>query len=140
MSELLSPFRQFAYWTVAVDVAMAGIPGLAAAQPSLGGAESFAVLSGVSVTVAGASLFSGDVGADAGGTVVGVTPAMLAPGSVLHVGDAVAAQAHHDAVTAYSYVASRTCIGLNNLTGQTLGVGPAASLVPGVYCFTGDAR
>ena len=57
MSELLSPFRQFAYWTVAVGVAMAGIPGLAAAQPSLGGAESFAVLSGVSVTVAGASLF-----------------------------------------------------------------------------------
>ena len=62
---------------------MAGIPALAAAQPtpSLGGAESFAVLSGVSVTAAGASLFSGDVGADAGGTVVGVTPAMLAPRS-----------------------------------------------------------
>ena len=120
-------------------VALVMSPIAAAAQPAppvLGGAESFAVLSSASVVNTGASTFSGDVGTDAGGTVTGITAAMFAPGSTLHEGDAVAAQAHHSAVLAYDYLASRTCLPANNKTGQNLG---GQSLAPGVYCFDGDA-
>ena len=121
-------------------VAMMTSPTVAVAQPAaspaLGGAESFAVLSGASVSNAGASTFSGDVGADAGGTVTGITPAMFAPAGTLHVGDAVAVQAHHSAVLAYENLAARTCLPANDKTGQNLG---GQSLPPGVYCFDGDA-
>jgi type VI secretion system secreted protein VgrG len=116
---------------------MIGTPVLAQpVAPSLGGAESFAALGGASVAATGASTFGGDVGVDAGGTVTGVTAAMLAPGSTLHEGDAVAAQAHHDATTAYADLAGRTCLPANNLTGQNLG---GLSLAAGVYCFDADA-
>jgi len=123
--------------------AMVMNPLVAAAQPpvppALGGAESFAVLSGASVSNSGASTFSGDVGANAGGTILGVTPAMLAPGSMLHEGDAVAVQAHHSAALAYADLAALTCPAANNKTGQTLGQGALLSLATGVYCFDGDA-
>ena len=107
-----------------------------AVPPALGGAESFGVLAGVSVSNTGASTFSGDVGADAGGTIIGITPAMFAPGGALHEGDAVAVQAHHGAVLAYQDLAARACLPANNKTGQNLG---GQSLTPGVYCFDGDA-
>ena len=105
-----------------------------ATSPSLGGAETFVVLSRDTVTNSGASTFGGDVGADVGGTITGVTAAMLAPGSALHQGDAVAAQAYHDAVAAYTALAARTCLPANTnpvLDGQSLG--------SGVYCFSGNA-
>ena len=120
--------------------AMVMNPMAAAAQPAvppaLGGAESFAVLSGAAVTNTGASTFSGDVGANAGGTITGITPAMFAPGGALHEGDAVAVQGHHSAVLAYENLAARTCLPANDKTGQNLG---GQSLSPGVYCFDGDA-
>ena len=90
------------------------------------------------VTNSGASTFGGDVGTDVGGTIAGVTDALLAPGSAQHQGDAVAAQAYDDAVAAYAFLTGRTCGTTNpTLDGQ--------SLAPGVYCFprtggaTGDA-
>lgn len=109
-----------------------------ATSPTLGGAESFAVLAGASVTVSGASTVSGDVGADAGGTVTGFPPGTISPGSSVHEADAVAAQARHDASLAYAALAARPCPAANNLTGQTLGSG-VSSLAPGVYCFDGNA-
>ncbi|MEZ5293874.1 MAG: ice-binding family protein [Vicinamibacterales bacterium] len=102
--------------------------------PPLSGAESFAVLGASSVANTGASTFSGDVGAAPGGTVSGVTPAMLAPGSVMHAGDAVAAQALHAATAAYLDLAGRTCPPANLDP-----VLDGASLTGGVYCFSGDA-
>jgi hypothetical protein len=118
-------------------------PLVAAAQPlvapPLGGAESFAVLSGAAVSNSGASTFAGDVGADAAGSITGITPAMLAPGSSLHEGDAVAVQAHHSASLAYSHLAALACSPANDKTGQTLGQGTLQSLATGVYCFDGDA-
>ena len=81
----------------------------------------------------GASAIAGDVGVGPGGTITGVTPAMLAAGSALHHGDAVAAQALHSAALTYADVAGRAC------TGPPNPVLDGASLLPGVYCFTGDA-
>lgn len=129
---------------VVAGVALCLMPGAAMAQPaapSMGGAESFAVLAGATVANTGTATIGGDVGVDAGGTVSGITAAMLAEGSSLHIGDAVAVQAHHAAVLAYQDLASRTCApgGPNDLTGGTLGVAPNDALDPGVYCFGGDA-
>jgi len=127
---------------VVAGAALLLMPAGAMAQPeapSVGGAESFAVLGGASVDNTGEATISGDVGVDALGTVAGITAAMLAPGSSLHEGDAVAIQAHHGATLAYQDLAGRTCAPANDLTGQTLGVVPNDTLAPGVYCFDGDA-
>lgn len=108
---------------------------VASAQPvAYGGAESFATLATSSVTNSGASSIDGDVGVAPGGTVTGVVAAMLTNGGTLHVGDAVAAQALHDARTTWTALGARTCPAANQnplLDG--------ASLAPGVYCFSGDA-
>ncbi len=122
--------------TLLLALASLGAPSPAYAQPptvlSLGGAETFVVLGRDAVTNSGASTLGGDVGADVGGTITGVTAAMLAPGSVLHPGDAVAAQAYRDAAFTYASLAGRTCTNTNPvLDGQ--------SLAPGVYCFPRDA-
>ncbi len=122
--------------TLLLTLASLGAPSPAYAQPptvlSLGGAETFVVLGRDTVTNSGASTFGGDVGADVGGSISGVTAAMLAPGSVLRPGDAVAAQAYLDAVAAYTVLSGRTCTNTNPvLDGQ--------SLASGVYCFSGDA-
>jgi Ice-binding-like len=105
-----------------------------ATSPSLGGASTFVVLGRDAVTNSGASTFGGDVGANVGGTIAGVTDAMLAPGSAQHQGDAVAAQAYHDALAAYSDLSGRPC-----LPGNTNPVLDGQSLASGIYCFTGDA-
>ena len=130
--------RAYAFLVVLVVTAALAAPLAAQAQPaaapSLGGAESFVVLSRDAVTNGGASTFGGDVGTHVGGTVGGVTAAMLAPGSALHEGDAVAAQAYHDVVAAYGSLAGRSCP-----AGNADPVLDGASLAPGVYCFTGDA-
>jgi hypothetical protein len=107
----------------------------ASAQPvAYGGAGSFAVLASSSVTNTGASVVGGDVGVGPGGTVTGVTAAMLTNGGALHVGDAVAAQALHDARVAWTALGTRTCPMSNRNPGLD-----GASLAPGVYCFSGDA-
>ena len=130
--------RRYAVGIAALLLALAslGAPSPAYAQPptvlSLGGAETFVVLGRDTVTNSGASTFGGDVGADVGGTITGVTAAMLAPGSAQHQGDAVAAQAYLDAVAAYTALSGRACTNTNPvLDGQ--------ELASGVYCFSGDA-
>ena len=122
--------------TVVLSVAILN-SGVAAAQPlpptPLDGAESFAVLAKTLVGNTGATTIAGDVGAGPGGTITGITPAMLAPGSGLHPGDAVAAQALHGAAVTYADLLSRACVGAPNP------VLDGAALPAGVYCFTGDA-
>jgi hypothetical protein len=120
--------------TVLVLTLIAAWSGSAAGQaiPALAGAESFVVLAKSSITNTGASTFSGDVGVGAGGSIAGVLPAMLAPGSSLHSGDAVAAQALQSAAVVYADLAARTC--LPGTTDQPLG----ATLATGTHCFTTD--
>ena len=118
-----------------IAAALLGVAATASAQtaPSLGTAQSFAVLSGTaSVTNTGPSSLSGDLGTSGVAGITGFPPGTRT--GALHNGDSVAAQAQQDAITAPTSA-------LVNLQGQTctanfgatiIGVG---TLIPGVYCY-----
>lgn len=104
-----------------------------AAAPSLGAAQSFAVLASASVTSMGASTVVGDVGVSPGSTITGFPPGTVT--GTLHIADATAAQAQLDVATAYNALAGDACD--LDLTGQDLG---GLTLTPGVYCFSTAAQ
>jgi hypothetical protein len=104
------------------------------AQVNLGTALSFAVLGGSAVTNTGPSIISGNVGVYPGSAISGFPPGIVVNG-VIHMTDAVAAQAQADVTTAYNVAA-----GLppnTDLTGQDLG---GMTLVAGVYSFSTSAQ
>ena len=106
----------------------------------LGAASSFAVLGASTVTNTGPSIITGDLGVSPGSAVTGFPPGIVTGGTI-HAGDAVAAQAHSDAVLAYAALAGLPCPTANNLTGKVLGTTPGAvTLAPGVYCFNSSAQ
>jgi hypothetical protein len=107
----------------------------AAAQVSLGTAETFGVLAGSAVTNTGASVITGDVGVSPGTAVSGFPPGMVVPPSTIHSADAVAAQAQVDLTDAYNAIVAMPT--LVDLTGTDLG---GLTLVPGVYGFTSSAQ
>lgn len=136
--------RLFLYGTgaalLALSLAACGLPldgaaastssrALVSVRPSLGVAAGFAVLGASTVTCTNASAVTGDVGVSPGTAITGFNPDCTITGTI-HAGDAVAAQAHHDLVTAYNGLAALACE--HNLTGQDLG---GQTLAPGVYCF-----
>jgi hypothetical protein len=96
----------------------------AAAPIGLGGAEGFAVLGGATVTSAGVSTVSGDLGVSPGTAVTGFGPGTVS-GSI-HAGDPVALQAHADLATAYEVAAARS-------PAEPAGVLDGLTLGPGVY-------
>ncbi|MDP1825241.1 MAG: ice-binding family protein [Archangium sp.] len=103
--------------------------GLVSAPPSLGAAAGFAVLGASTVTCTNASSVTGDVGVAPGTAITGFNPDCTLTGAI-HAGDAVAAQAHNDLLTAYNNLDAIACE--HNLTGADLG---GMTLAPGVYCF-----
>jgi Ice-binding-like/Domain of unknown function DUF11 len=109
-------------------------PALAATAPSLGSAQSFAVLGGSTVTNTGLTVVTGDLGVSPGTSVTGFPPGIVIGGSI-HSADAVAAQAQTDLTTAYNNLVGAPCT--TNLTGQDLG---GLTLTPGVYCFNSTAQ
>lgn len=111
---------------------VAAIP--AAAQISLGTAQSFGVLGGSTVTNTGATTVNGNVGVSPGTAVTGFPPGVVAGGAI-HANDAVAVQAQNDLTTAYNNIATTPCT--VDLTGQNLG---GLTLTPGVYCFSSSAQ
>jgi len=117
----------------------AAVPGIGQASParatapSLGTAANFAVLAGSTVTNTGATAVGGDLGVSPGTAVTGFPPGTVS--GTIHAGDAVAAQAQHDAAVAYNSLAGQACD--SNLTGQDLG---GKTLIPGVYCFDSSAQ
>ena len=120
--------------TALVPCFILGLAASTAAQtaPTLGGAESFAALSGSTLTNSGASTFTGDVGTSPGTGLAGVTDAMLVAGA-LHAGDAVAAQALTGAELAFAQLGTGTCT-------TTPAAGPLPAALPsGLHCVTGDA-
>jgi hypothetical protein len=101
----------------------------------LGSAEGFAVLGASTVTNTGPTIITGNLGVSPGTAVTGFPPGIVVPPSSIHAGDAVAGQAHSDAVIAYNNLAGRASN--VNLTGQDLG---GLTLSPGVYSFASSAQ
>ena len=125
-------------WRLVMSVGCAalfcGVSGaFAQTAPSLGSAQSFAVLGGSTVTNTGTSTISGDVGVSPGSAITGFPPGLVVSGTI-HAADAVALAAQNAVVTAYNSLASQACTA--DLTGQDLG---GLTLTPGVYCFSSSA-
>jgi Ice-binding-like len=102
---------------------------LAATAPGLGSAASFAVLAGTAVTCTGSTV-TGDVGVATGAAV---TQTNCTINGTIHAGDAAAAAAYADFLSAYAAFAAVPCG--TTLTGTLAGV----TLAPGVYCFDAAA-
>ena len=121
-------------------ICMLSAGSLARAQsaPPLGSAQSFAVLGASTVTNAGATVITGDLGVSPGTAVTGFPPGTVTGGTI-HAGDATATAAQAAAHTAYASLVAQPCS--TNLTGKTLGTSPGAvTLSPGVYCFNSSAQ
>ncbi|MEA2959084.1 MAG: hypothetical protein QOJ58_4750 [Alphaproteobacteria bacterium] len=106
-----------------------------AQAPTLGLADSYAVLAGSTVTNTGPSVLNGNVGVSPGNAIVGFPPGIVIPPGTFHAGDAAAGQAQVDLTTAYNSLAGRPSTA--NLTGQNLG---GLVLTPGVYTFNSNAQ
>jgi len=111
-------------------------PGVAAGvEPDLGAAQSFAVLGAATVTNTGMTTITGDLGVSPGTAITGFPPGVVIGGAI-HAGDAVAAQAHSDAVIAYRTLVAEAC-DFNYLDVQEMG---GLTLTPGVHCFPSSAQ
>ncbi len=117
----------------ALLVTLTATAALAQAAPSLGTAQSFAVLAGSTVTNTGPSVITGDLGLSPGTAVTGFPPGVVSSGTI-HAADATALSAQNSLTTAYNSVAGQSCT--QDLTGQDLG---GKTLTPGVYCFSSSA-
>ena len=105
---------------------------------NLGGAATFAVLAGSTVTNTGATSITGDVGISPGSDLVGFPPAIVV--GVEHVTDGPAATGIADLTTAYNDAAGRVLCPIlvnGNLGGQTLTPGPYKS-TSGLEISAGD--
>src|SRR3984893_3226416 len=109
-------------------------PAWAQTAPSLGSAQSFAVLGGSTVTNTGPTVITGDLGVSPGSAVTGLPPGLIFNGAI-HAADGVALAAQNSVTTAYNNLAGQICT--QDLTGQDLG---GKTLTPGVYCFTSSAQ
>ncbi|MGB2939911.1 MAG: ice-binding family protein [Candidatus Dormiibacterota bacterium] len=118
---------------LALGIAGSWSTALAATDPGLGTASSFAVLGGSAVTNTGPSVLNGNLGVWPGTSVTGYPPLVL--NGALHQSDAVAAQAQLDLTTAYNSAAGQPVT--QDLTGQDLG---NKLLTPGVYHFSSSAQ
>jgi len=110
------------------------IPASAQTAPSLGTADTYAVLGGSTVTNTGASVIGGDLGVSPGAAVTGFPPGLVSGGTI-HAADAAALSAQNSLTTAYNNAAGQSCT--QDLTGQDLG---GKVLTPGVYCFSSSAQ
>ncbi len=108
--------------------------GEAATAPSLGTADSFAVLAGSTVTNTGSSTIVGDLGVSPGSAVTGFPPGVVTGGTI-HVNDANAIQAQNDVTSAYNVLADLPCD--SDLTDTDLG---GLTLTQGVYCFDSSSQ
>jgi hypothetical protein len=101
-----------------------------ACQPPvpMGSAANFEVLGASTITNTGPTVISGgDLGLSPGSTVTGFPPGTLTPPAVMHLTDAVAAQAQLDLSIAFDYAAGLT--GAAPLPGDIGGL----TLTPGLY-------
>ena len=107
--------------------------GAHAATIDLGTAAAFGVLGASTVTNTGATVITGDLGVSPGTAITGFPPGMFT--GTEYAGNAVAAKAQADALTAYDVAAGLAPTMV--LTGTDLG---GLTLTPGVYFFSSSAQ
>src|ERR1700727_819187 len=103
--------------------------------PTLGTAQSFAVLGGSAVTNTGPTIITGDLGVSPGTAITGFPPGVVIGGAI-HAADAVALQAQNDTTTAYNELAGQPC-NTTFLVPTDIG---GMTLIPGVYCFASSVQ
>ena len=122
------------FWASRQIAVYGAAPVSAGTAPSLGSAQSFAVLGGSTVTSTGASVVIGDLGVSPGSAVTGFLPGIVASGTI-HAADAAAFAAQAAVATAYNSLVGQACT--RDMTGQDLG---GQTLTAGVYCFSSSAQ
>jgi hypothetical protein len=118
----------------AATLLFAAAPAFAQTAPSLGSAESFAVLGGSTVTNTGTSTITGNIGVSPGSAVTGFPPGVVVSGTI-HRADASAAAAQASVTTAFNALGAQPVT--QDLTGTDLG---GLTLTPGVYVFSSSAQ
>ena len=131
---MLMRSRLVAAVILAVSLAAAS-PLSAQTAPSLGTAQSFAVLGGSTVTNTGPTRHQRRSGRQPGQPRSPAFRPASSSGGTIHAADAVAPQAQTRLTTAYNSAAGQPCDA--DLTGQDLG---GKTLTPGVYCFSSSAQ
>ena len=118
-------------------VALVLTPVSAGAQtaPSLGAADSFAVLAGSTVTNTGSSVVTGDLGVSPGSAITGFPPGLVSGGTT-DAGGASANAAQNSVVTAANALLAQACTTNFGPGNQDIG---GLTLTPGVYCFASSA-
>ncbi|WP_367259962.1 ice-binding family protein, partial [Methanoculleus sp.] len=116
-------------------VAAGTMPGvMGASNVNLGSAANFGVLGASTVTNAGSSQITGDLGVSPGTAVTGFPPGTVS--GTIHAGDTEAANAQADALIAYNALRAQapdtTYAGVTQLNGMTF--------TPGVYKFEPSAN
>ena len=106
-------------------------PASAQTAPTLGAAQSFAVLAGSAVTNTGPTIIAGDLGVSPGTAVTGFPPGLVTGGAI-HAADAQAQQAKADLTNAYTNLAGQAC----NITYAVPTDLGGRTLPQGVYCFS----
>jgi len=101
----------------------------------LGTADNFAVLGSSTVTNAGSTDVTGDVGVDPGSSIVGLAGDPGIVNGTTYTAGAVALQAQNDATLAYNGLVGMSSTSV--LTGTDLGT---LVLTPGVYTFAATAQ
>lgn len=104
----------------------------AATAPSLGTADAFAVLGASTVTNTGPTVVNGNLGVYPGTAITGFPPGTL--NGTRHSNNAVALQAHGDAITAYNQLAAQS-IDVDRSGVDLAGL----TLLPGVHGFNSGA-
>ena len=122
------------FWASRQIAVYGASPASAQTAPSLGAAQSFAVLGASTVTNTGASVITGDLGVSPGTAVTGFPPGLVVSGTI-HSADAAALAAQDAVTTAYNSLVDQACT--QDMTGQDLG---GQTLTAGVYCFSSSAQ